>query len=71
MHWLDWTLIVLPIGVVLGFAVYTRRYVKSAADFLAAGRCADRSCLANARGESDAGLAWGIPAEHHFWCTFR
>ena len=41
----------------LAFAVYTRRFVKSVADFLAAGRCAGRYLLANARGESDSGLA--------------
>src|SRR5688572_30360192 len=57
MHWFDWLLVVLPIGFVLVVALYTRRFVKSVADFLSAGRCAGRYLLANARGESDSGLA--------------
>src|SRR5438094_5918025 len=57
MHALDWILVAVPIAVILAFALYTRRFVKSVADFLAAGRCAGRYLLANARGESDAGLA--------------
>jgi SSS family solute:Na+ symporter len=57
MQTIDWVLVVVPLVVVLGVAVYTQRYVKSVADFLSAGRCAGRYLLANARGESDAGLA--------------
>jgi solute:Na+ symporter, SSS family len=57
MQWIDWVLVVIPIAFVLAVAVYTRRFVKSVADFLAAGRCAGRYLLANARGESDSGLA--------------
>src|SRR5438046_3339639 len=57
MQTIDWVLVIVPIAVVLVFAVYTNRYVKSVADFLSGGRCAGRYLLANARGESDAGLA--------------
>src|SRR5688500_498830 len=57
MHWIDWSFVAVPIGLVLALAVYTRRFVRSVADFLAAGRCADRYLLANARGEADSGLA--------------
>src|SRR5205809_2154875 len=57
MQTVDWILVIAPLIVVLGFAVYTKRYVKSVADFLSGGRCAGRYLLANARGESDAGLA--------------
>src|SRR5687768_14123056 len=57
MQWIDWVLVVVPIALVLAFAVYTRRFVRSVADFLAAGRCAGRYLLANARGEADSGLA--------------
>jgi SSS family solute:Na+ symporter len=57
MRLIDWLLVIIPIAFVLGVAVYTRRFVKSVADFLAAGRCAGRYLLANARGESDSGLA--------------
>src|SRR5438309_11944390 len=57
MQTIDWILVVVPLLVVLGFAVYTQRYVKSVADFLSGGRCAGRYLLANARGEADAGLS--------------
>jgi SSS family solute:Na+ symporter len=57
MHWIDWLLVVIPIVFVLGVAGYTKRYVRSVADFLSGGRCAGRYLLANARGESDSGLA--------------
>src|SRR5690348_13667459 len=57
MQLIDWVLVIAPILLVVGFAVYTQRYVRSVADFLAGGRCAGRYLLANARGESDAGLA--------------
>src|SRR5882724_11622557 len=57
MQLIDWMLVVLPLVAVLAVAVYTRRYVKSVADFLSGGRCAGRYLLANARGESDSGLS--------------
>src|SRR5688500_17057995 len=57
MHWIDWSFVAVPIGLVLAVAVSPRRFVRSVADFLAAGRCAGRYLLANARGESDSGLA--------------
>jgi len=57
MQFIDWILIAAPIALVLGFAIYTNRYVRSVADFLSAGRCAGRYLLANAKGESESGLA--------------
>jgi SSS family solute:Na+ symporter len=56
MRAIDWILVAATLALVLGFAAYTRRFVRSVADFLAAGRCAGRYLLANARGESDSGL---------------
>jgi SSS family solute:Na+ symporter len=56
MNTIDWLGVILPMAIVLAFALYTNRFVKSVADFLAAGRCAGRYLLANARGESDSGL---------------
>ena len=57
MQAIDWVLVAATLALVLAFALYTRRFVKSVADFLAGGRCAGRYLLANARGESDSGLA--------------
>jgi SSS family solute:Na+ symporter len=57
MRTVDWILVAATMALVLGVATYTRRFVRSVADFLAAGRCAGRYLLGNARGESDSGLA--------------
>lgn len=57
MQLVDWILAGAPLLLVLSFALYTRRFVRSVADFLSAGRCAGRYLLANARGEADSGLA--------------
>ena len=57
MQPIDWILVFAPLAVVVGFAVYTNRYVKSVAEFLSAGRCAGRYLLANAKGESESGLS--------------
>ena len=57
MHPIDWIFVSIPLVMVLGFALYTNRYVKGVADFLSAGRCAGRYLLANAKGETDSGLA--------------
>ncbi|MGC4032940.1 MAG: hypothetical protein QM754_14625 [Tepidisphaeraceae bacterium] len=57
MQTLDWTIVVGFLALILAVALYTKRFVRSVADFLSGGRCAGRYLLANARGESDSGLA--------------
>ena len=42
MHWLDCVIVAVPLLAVFGIAFYSRRYVRSVADFLAAGRVAGR-----------------------------
>ena len=42
MSWFDWLRVVCPIAGVVYRAVYSRKYVRSAVDFLAAGRVAGR-----------------------------
>jgi solute:Na+ symporter, SSS family len=54
---IDWILTFVPVVVALIFAAYTRRYVRSVADFIAGGRCAGRYLIANAYGESASGVA--------------
>lgn len=46
MHWIDWLILVTPLAVVVGLAIYSRRYVRGIADFLAAGRVAGRYLIA-------------------------
>lgn len=50
LHWIDWTINILFIGGMFGIAIYTRRYMKSVADFLAANRLANRYLLTIATG---------------------
>src|SRR3954454_20979835 len=57
MSQLDWILTALPLALILAIALYTRRFLKSVADFLAGGRCAGRYLIANAFGESASGVA--------------
>ena len=46
--WYHYLIFVLPLAAVCGFAIYTRRYVRSVADYLVAGRCAGRYLLRSA-----------------------
>jgi Na+/proline symporter len=55
MHWIDWVIVVIPVGFVLGMAVYARKYVRGVADFLAAGRVAGRYVISV--GDMQAGLS--------------
>lgn len=57
MQTIDWVLALSPIALVLALAIHTQRYVRSVADFLAGGRVAGRYLIANAFGESAAGVA--------------
>ncbi|WPJ95186.1 hypothetical protein SH580_17325 [Coraliomargarita algicola] len=42
MHLIDWLIVVIPVFIILCVAVYSRRYVRGVADYLAAGRVAGR-----------------------------
>lgn len=55
MQVLDWILLAVPLILVFGIGLYTRRYMKSVADYLSGGRVAGRYLLAVARGEMQAG----------------
>lgn len=55
MHWLDYAIILIPFMVVIAVSWSTRRYVKSVADFMSAGRCAGRYLICTASGEAAFG----------------
>ena len=46
MHWIDWVIVTVPLAAVFFLAYYSKRYVRSVADFLAAGRVAGRYVIA-------------------------
>ncbi len=55
MHWMDWTVVftVIIFFIVIGYS--TKKYTRSAADFLAANRCSGRYLLTVAEGISGLG----------------
>lgn len=55
LHLADVVIIAVVVAIVLGFALYTRRYSRSVADFLSANRCAGRYLLTVATGMAGIG----------------
>ena len=45
MSWIDWLIMIVPMVFVLYMGFYTRRYIRSVSDYLAAGRVAGRYVL--------------------------
>lgn len=56
MHWADWIIVTIPLALVAIIGLYARRYVRSVADFLAAGRVAGRYVVCVASAEAGVGL---------------
>lgn len=55
MNYIDWLFILLPLLIVFFAGWYTKRYMRSVADFVSGGRVAGRYLLAVARGEMASG----------------
>jgi len=55
MHTIDWLIMILPLLICAAIAIYSRRYVRSVADFMAGGRNAGRFLICTARSEQGAG----------------
>ena len=45
MSWIDWCIVLIPLALVTGMAIYAKRYAESVVNFLAAGRVAGRYVL--------------------------
>ena len=54
-HWIDWAIVAAIITFITVLAIYTKKYTKSVADFLAANRCAGRYILSVADGVAGLG----------------
>jgi SSS family solute:Na+ symporter len=57
MSWIDWAITISSVVFVFGCAIYTKRYNRSVADFMAGGRAAGRYLICNAKGEASSGVA--------------
>ncbi|MBC2595881.1 sodium:panthothenate symporter [Ruficoccus amylovorans] len=55
MHLLDWFIVIVPVAAVLYLTIYSRKYVRGVADFLAAGRVAGRYVIS--AGDLTSGLS--------------
>jgi SSS family solute:Na+ symporter len=55
LHWIDWTIVIATLVMVVVPALITRRYTRSVSDFLAANRAAGRYLLCIAGGMSGLG----------------
>lgn len=55
MHWVDWCIVLIPLAVIVGMAIYSGKYVRGVVDFLAAGRVAGRYVISV--GDLTAGLS--------------
>jgi SSS family solute:Na+ symporter len=55
MSLLDWLFVCVPFLIVAGAAIWTKRYVRDVADFLAAGRAGGRYLVCNAEGAAALG----------------
>ncbi len=56
MHLFDWGLVMTALLLIIAVGLYTRQFVTSVADFMAAGRVAKRYLLAVGRAEMQAGV---------------
>ena len=55
MHFIDWAIVGILLIVIVGAAVYTKKYTESVSDFLAANRCARRYLLCVSGGMANLG----------------
>ena len=55
MHWVDWGIVFALLAFIVGAAIYTNRYTRSVADFLAANRSAGRYLLCISSGIAGLG----------------
>jgi Na+/proline symporter len=67
MTWIDWLIVVVPCVVVLAVALRVGRYVRTASDFLTAGRAAGRYLVSTADGMAAVGLITAVGSFEVFY----
>src|SRR4051812_45154157 len=67
MSTFDWAIAIGPLILFIVIGFYTRRLMKSVVDFMAAGRCAGRFLIANARGEASSSVSTYASSFQQIW----
>jgi len=67
MHAVDWSIVLVLLAALIGLAVYSRRYNRSVADFLAANRLAGRYVLTLSEGIAGLGAITIVAAFEMFY----
>ncbi len=67
MHWVDWLVVASLAALVIGMAVYTRRFTRSVADFLAANRSAGRYIISVSEGAAALGAISVVAAFEQYY----
>ena len=55
MHWIDWCITLIPLTIIIGLAIYARRYIRGVVDYIAVGRVAGRYVISV--GDMEAALS--------------
>ncbi len=69
MHTLDWFIVMIPMLLVAGISMYTRRFITGVSDFLAARRVAGRYVVAVSQGEAAMGLISVIAVFERYYAS--
>ena len=69
MHWVDWSIVAVLFSFVTVMAIVTRRYTRSVADFLAAGRSAGRYVITVSEGAAALGAITVVATYEKYYNT--
>ena len=67
MHWVDWLVVAALATLVIAMAIYTRRFTRSVADFLAANRSAGRYVISVSEGAAALGAISVVGAFEQYY----
>ena len=71
MNWISWCIAIVPLVIIISVGLYSRKYVRGVADFLAAGRVAGRYVISVGDLESGLGIiALVALVEEKYQCGF-
>ena len=56
MGYLEWAIVIIPFAMIMGMAIYSRKFIRGVSDFLVAGRVAGRYVISVAGVESALGV---------------